>query len=389
MSSENGERMKNISVTRLAQIENANIEFGDLTVLIGPQATGKSIFLQLVKLLLDDQAVIRTLENQSINWGNDLGGLLNVYFGEGMSGICKAATSIQVDSKPRSLKEIAEGRRGRHDRPESIFYIPAQRVLALRDGITHPFSDYRAGDPFVLRDFSDKLHQLIQNNFSREAVLFPHPKRLKSALKDKIDKHIFTGMQLESVSRDFQKRMVLNAPGSKNSSGLPYLTWSAGQREFTPLLMGLYWLLPPAQKLKRPGIDWVVMEEPEMGLHPDGISTAILLMMELLARNYKVLVSTHSTYILDTIWAIQAIRKHKEKKKFFMELFDLPMNAQTTSIAEGALKKKYKVHYFNRGGSVLDISNLDPGSEDEREAGWGGLTDFSSRAADVVGKAME
>lgn len=30
--------------------------------------------------------------------------------------------------------------------------------MSLRNGITHPFNDYRAGDPFVLRDFSDKLH---------------------------------------------------------------------------------------------------------------------------------------------------------------------------------------------------------------------------------------
>lgn len=375
----------------MAQIKNADIEFGDLTVLIGPQATGKSIFLQLVKLLFDDQAVIRTLDHQNINWGNNLNGLLDVYFGEGMSGICSQATSIQMDSKPRSLKEIAEmkERRGRRDRAESIFYIPAQRVLALRDGITHPFSDYRAGDPFVLRDFSDKLHQLIQSNFSQEPILFPHPQRLKLILKNKIDAHIFTGMQLESVIRDFQKRMVLKVPDSKNSTGLPYLTWSAGQREFTPLLMGLYWLIPPARLQKRSDIDWVVIEEPEMGLHPDGIATAILLVMELLARGYKVFISTHSTYLLDVIWAMRTICRHKNGKRFFMEIFDLQEGPQTTFIAERVLKKKYKVYYFNRSKEVSDISDLDPGSTNEQEAGWGGLTDFSGRAADVVGKALE
>ena len=32
--------------------------------------------------------------------------------------------------------------------------------------------------------------------------------------------------------------MVLSSPDGK--SGLPYLVWSAGQREFVPLLLGLY-----------------------------------------------------------------------------------------------------------------------------------------------------
>jgi len=35
---------KRISVSNLGQIKNADVKFGDLTVFVGPQATGKSIF---------------------------------------------------------------------------------------------------------------------------------------------------------------------------------------------------------------------------------------------------------------------------------------------------------------------------------------------------------
>jgi hypothetical protein len=38
--------------------------------------------------------------------------------------------------------------------------------MALRDGLTRTFLDFRAGDPYVVRDFSDKLHCLVQTEFA-------------------------------------------------------------------------------------------------------------------------------------------------------------------------------------------------------------------------------
>ena len=46
------------------------------------------------------------------------------------------------------------------------------------------------------------------------------------------------------------------------------MVWSAGQREFVPLLLGMYWLMPPAKISPAQRLEWVVIEEPEMGLHP-------------------------------------------------------------------------------------------------------------------------
>jgi predicted ATPase len=45
--------MTTLNIRNLGQIKKANLSFGDLTVLVGPQATGKSIALQLLKLMLD------------------------------------------------------------------------------------------------------------------------------------------------------------------------------------------------------------------------------------------------------------------------------------------------------------------------------------------------
>jgi glycine/D-amino acid oxidase-like deaminating enzyme len=44
---------RTLRAERFAQIRDASIQFGDLTVLVGPQANGKSILLQLLKLAVD------------------------------------------------------------------------------------------------------------------------------------------------------------------------------------------------------------------------------------------------------------------------------------------------------------------------------------------------
>ena len=129
---------------------------------VGPQATGKSIFLQLLKLLLDKYAIHQELRRFSIEWRGDSQDFLDLYFGEGMAGIWNPEDSeLVVDGEDVDLTEYAQGRRLR--REEKLFFIPAQRVLSIRDGVTRPFTDYRAGDPFVLREFSEKLHQLVQS----------------------------------------------------------------------------------------------------------------------------------------------------------------------------------------------------------------------------------
>lgn len=58
--------MKKLSLTNLGQIKKADIEFGDLTLFIGSQATGKSILLQLIKLLLDSGNIVNTIKKMAM-----------------------------------------------------------------------------------------------------------------------------------------------------------------------------------------------------------------------------------------------------------------------------------------------------------------------------------
>lgn len=376
--------MRRLTVSKLGPIQQADIVWGDLTVFVGPQATGKSVLLQLMKLLLDYRPIREEMRRFSLDWRGRLEGFLELYWGEGMSGLYnESETQIEVDDSPRKLSSLLTAKGPEHER---VFYIPAQRVLALKEGFTRPFTDYRAGDPFVVREFSEKLHQLIQTEFafpelSRELFPQPWPRRLKSEYRELLAQQIFAGFGLEMETRQLERRLVLKGPAGQS---LPFLVWSAGQREFVPLLLGLYWLMPSARTQRRSQIEWVVIEEPEMGLHPAAIWVVVLLVLELLHRGYRVSLSTHSPVVLDAIWALQIIQKHDGTVEDVLRLFSLPVKKPLRELATNVLKKVYRVYYFRRDGCVRDITGLDPGSESVDEAEWGGLTRFSGLAGDVV-----
>ena len=372
--------VRRIQAGSIGPVTEAEIEFGNLTVFVGPQATGKSIFLQILKLLLDKYAIHQELRRFSIEWHGDSDDFLDLYFGEGMAGLWYPKESkLVVDGQEAKLTDYARGRK--LTREEKLFFIPAQRVLSIRDGTTRPFTDYRSGDPFVLREFSEKLHQLVQNEFGRSGRLFPRRNRLTDALRRPIENHIFGGFNLETDPSQFQRRIVLKQGDGRS---LPYLVWSAGQREFVPLLLGLYWLLPSAKISRRGALEWVVIEEPEMGLHPNGLSAVLNLVLELLLRGYRVSLSTHSPHVLDIVWALRFFQDNGGGYRDVLKLLGLGLTPRTRELAEFALESVLRVYYFSREGSVQDISDLDPGSEDSSESGWGGLTEFSGQVGDVV-----
>lgn len=380
--------MPTLRLQNVGQLRDAEIGFGDLTVLVGPQATGKSIALQFTKLLVDTGYVQNELKRYGLDWSRKLSEFLEVYLGEGMSSIWRAnGRGSKVFWNKKAADLLAVAARTRKRKPERLFFIPAQRVLTLRDGWPRPFTDYSAGDPFSVRDFSEKLRVLMESEFSGEGNLFPRERRLKNAYRILLERDVFSKFALTIDKSSRQKRLVLGRRGKP----LPYMVWSAGQREFVPLLLGLYWLMPATKVARREALEWVVIEEIEMGLHPQAISIALLLVMELLSRQYRVCLSTHSPQVLEFIWALNRIQKEGGAARHIFDLFDLPheLRGQLHSVAERALHKKLRVYYFERStGRTHDISDLDPASPDWLEAGWGGLSEFSQHANEVVARVV-
>lgn len=381
-----------LRVKNLGPIPDATVEFGDLTVLVGPQASGKSLFLQTLKLVLDRNHIHDTFEHHNIVFNGDPKAFLGGYLGRGMGGMIQSdpPPSVTWSGKTHPLAELAKrgrGRgRGRGHVHETMFYIPAQRVVSLPGGTTQPFTGFSYGDPYSLRYFADQVHFLLQNEFGSNEALFPLPNRLNETLRVPIAKHIFGDAKLNVELKDFTKSMTLKVGSLED--GLPYLAWSAGQREFLPLLLGLYWLCTAGKVSRRDHIEWVVIEEPEMGLHPRAISTMLLLVLELLRREYKVIISTHSPVVLDLVWAMQTLQKCNGVEADIRRLFELNSSSNAKSICSAALNRSYRAYFFERGQVAKDISMLDPSSEIPEEASWGDLIGFSGRTADIVADAI-
>ena len=76
---------KRLQIRNLGSIRDADVAFGDLTVLVGPQASGKNVFLEMLKLIVDRPVIQEELEAFRIPWNRDEGAFLENYLGRGMS----------------------------------------------------------------------------------------------------------------------------------------------------------------------------------------------------------------------------------------------------------------------------------------------------------------
>ncbi|MCY3549789.1 MAG: AAA family ATPase [Candidatus Poribacteria bacterium] len=378
--------MKNLKLTSLGQIPKADITFGDLTVFVGEQASGKSILLQLVKLILDAGDITQTLKKNGFDWQKKAENFLSLYFGEGMETIWnKNETKVTVDTVDFTPRKALSKRK----KSENLFLIPAHRVVTLKDGWPRAFTDYATSDPYVVKEFSEELRLLMEAGLGTgKGPIFPQVGRMNKTLRDAIGKSIFGDAEIRLDRFGLRKRIVLDVAGTQ----LPFMTWSTGQREFAPLLLGLYWLMPSGKVQKKDNINWVIIEEPEMGLHPQAISALLLIFLELLRRGYKVIVSTHSSQILELIWAIRFISKSNSAPTRLRQLLDLNANAYSKDLTETILNEKtFKTYYFSRQESIVnvkDISTLDAEHPDEAVSDWGGLTLFSTKSADIVTRAV-
>jgi predicted ATPase len=381
--------MEHLKVKSFGPIEEADVHFGDLTLLVGPQASGKSIFIQLLKLLVDKYHIRKTLQQYNYIWGKDTAKILDLYFGEGMAKIWKENTSIQLDGKSFE-KGFLLPKAGRYEgtakAEETLFYIPAQRILSVSDGRPKPFMEFDSSAPYVLRQFSETLRQLLQNGMGKAESIFPISKRLKEPLRKSFNDSIFHDGKVKMDERTGQKKLRMEVDGMS----VPFITWSAGQKEFMPLLLGFYWLCPPSKVSRKDDFKVVVIEEPEMGLHPQAIKSVILQIIDLLSRDYKVIVSTHSPVLLEFAWVFNFLKKSKAPDEALFDLFDIAKTAGTRRLFEGIIsKKKINTFYFDRLNEKViskDISTLDAGSDDNAIAGWGGLSAFAGKATDVVSK---
>ncbi|MDO4859073.1 MAG: AAA family ATPase [Thermoguttaceae bacterium] len=402
--------IKKLSVKNFGPIESGEIEFGDLTIFVGPQASGKSLLLQLYRLLEDSEAIYTFCKNNNRDWRivslEDNPRIMlrlfsELYFGGGMQLLWAKDPEIKIDETDINFYKLVSqpSQKTKH----SVFYIPAQRTLAFDRGWPRQFSAYSFGTPFSLSFFSDSLWNLLDRGFvGTSSFLFPAENRLKKQFRENIDNSIYWGDKIK-IRTDYQKgskSLELIRNNGPKDLGLSYTAWSSGQREFTPLLLGCYHLLPAQATTKKEDIDTIIIEEPEMGLHPQAIISFFQLVIELMWRGYRVIISTHSNVVLDLVWAIVEYQELYAKRPenvdkiytAFVKMLNLKKSIPIKEIFNSVIQKRCKTYSFNHsaeGVQIQDISSLDPVSEDYNISGWGGITGCSSSITDSVGNLYD
>jgi len=382
--------MKKINVKNFGPIKNAQVVWGDMTILIGAQASGKSLFLQLVKLLLDYRHVVSTMDRYNYVVAKNPENILNFYFGDGMASIWKEDTRIYDEEKEYTKSSLLF--KPSNNTKETLFYIPAQRIVSISDGRPKNFMEYDVSTPFVLRQFSEQLRLFFQYGLNGNNIVFPLKNRLKGAMKKSLQNSIFHNGKVLVDETSGQKKMKL----SVNGLNIPFMAWSAGQKEFMPLLMAFYCLSGPLTNVvDRNQYKYVVLEEPEMGLHPRAILSIMLQTIELMQNGYKVILSTHSSVLLEFAWAFNNIKNcgatQEQKEKMLMQLLDVEQFDAVHPMMHDIFTKNINTYYFsnkNNGVNTVDISNLDVSSENEDMADWGGLSQFAERASQIVSNVM-
>lgn len=174
------------------------------------------------------------------------------------------------------------------------------------------------------------------------------------------------------------------------------MAWSAGQKEFMPLLLAFYCLSgPPSKVVKRDRYTTVIIEEPEMGLHPKAIVSVLLQICELIKDGYQVIVSTHSSIFIEFAWAFNTLKGHsKQFHKALCELFQVTQESSVGQMLKKMVNKSVHTYYFSRKGNpakveTRDISTLDVTSDETYLAEWGGLSEFSTRVNNIISDYLD
>jgi hypothetical protein len=382
-------------VKNFGPIKEANIAFGDLTFLVGPQATGKSLLLELFKLVVDQKHIVSTLRNYNFVLSKTKAkNILDWYFGEGLSALFKSSTRVQLNAEPFStagLLSVLRKQDVNAHQSESVFYVPAQRILSMSDGRPKNFTEFDVDTPYVLRRFSETLRVFLQGGLGNPDTIFPMSSRLKDDVRNSFCTSIFHDGKIFIDKSSSHRKLKMNVDGAN----IPFMAWSAGQKEFMPLLLAMYLLSGSAaqQVVKRDDYKWVIVEEPEMGLHPRAILSVLLEVIELMQNGYRLVVSTHSTTFLEFVWAFNNLKSLPltKFKKAMCELFEVSTDSSVASLFGKVRNSNIRTYYANNANAqgragYVDVSSLDAFDDNAFVAEWGGLTTFAGRASDIVGK---
>ena len=132
-------------------------------------------------------------------------------------------------------------------------------------------------------------------------------------------------------------------------------------KELTPLVLCLRYLVEPD--------DWLIIDEPEMNLHPAAQVEMIEFLAMLVEANLNVLITTHSPYIVDHLVNLMQAAKHEDKEsikdKFYLERTEAFIPQDKVSVylfeegtAKNILDEAGRINWQTFANVSDDIANI-------------------------------
>ena len=352
-------------------VHEASIELSDLTVFVGPQATGKSLAAQALYFLRGIEDLLVSVPTSvetpaaialsALEWW--LGNAPSVYADPG-TVLCWSSAKLFKGSK-QEIRWTQEGvrlsgalkkrittsqRKERGDSPKTQVYIPAGRTLysfltpssALRFvSRARPEQQW----PGYIITFYETLGKALER-LAREGIQVNQFSDVDSLLRLK--------QQIQSIF----KGRIQYGPDTivleTEKAHLRPVNIAAGQMEIWP-----FWAVVEAglQSGTLVALD-VYFEEPEAHLHPGAQRSVMEMVAFLVRRGVRVLLITHSPYIL------YAINNFLMAQKVLDEGLALPAEVPL----ETALRPDQVAAYrFDASGKVHNIMDSEVGLIDEDE----------------------
>ena len=329
--------MEKLTVKNLGPIKDFTLETNRLTVLIGPQASGKSLLAQMVYLFRDHESLFAerfvSSWKSGVECGRVLRAILDDMRGASFDTFCDRETCVKyrdshgqeysfgvvgVDGNGRAgtrrfkfsvndffEKEVNEdiglwvenNAKLTDSLLSSDVYIPTERTYYSRMVSQAAAGLYSEAMPLVLRRFSGSMEagKRIRGRYSAwinlKIGLPDGPDEKHQRLIDEMESNALRGNAHWSdetekwvwlVTKKKRKQLVLEAMSSGQMEAWPFF-WLA--RTFGEAEGGMYFYF----------------EEPETHLHPNAQVEVIKTIASLISRGHRFFITTHSPFILYVI----------------------------------------------------------------------------------------
>lgn len=354
-------------------IRSADIELRNLTVFVGPQATGKSLAAQVLYFLNSVGDFLDVIPPETQTAPQIVLEAMAWWFGNKPSTYARSGSLLRWEPIPgdeRAAAEIRWNENGIELSPALVerlqtpprprrsslslerVYMPGGRTLfSFLPSYTRAFSRAARDWPGYVQTFYEVLGYVIRHLWETQSASPGRPisfldqgwpvefcnKRIETILKG----HLRYGR--DSVGLDIGRRRILSA-----------MTVASGQMEIWP-----FWAVLEAL-FDSPLTDFqICIEEPEAHLHPKAQRTVMEIIASLANVNLRFLLTTHSPYI---VYAVNNFLLAQEVIRSGQSLPDKSVPLQAVLQAD-----RVSSYRFGEDGHVHDILDDSVGLIDEEE----------------------